>query len=280
MAYHLKRSDLTYAWGGSVRVGKFLALSRLAGVKKLVMFWCGSDTLVARGDYEAGKLHPWVAKQIHWAGSPWLAEEVRAMGLKCEYVPSTWVPAVDRLPELPNEFSVLAFLRHTERKSLYGTDVILEAARALPAVRFTLIGIVPGQKLQVPENVTVHPFSGEITPFYKAATVIWRPTRHDGLSFMALEALAYGRHVMWSYPFPGVTVAKDAKTGILELQRLLDLHHAKSLDLNRAGADHVARNFSAANIRDNILARWKNIVEPHIAASVVDSQCVPGSSLS
>src|SRR5271155_3629843 len=54
MAYHLKRSDLTYAWGGSVRVGKFLALSRLAGVKKLVMFWCGSDTLVARGDYEAG----------------------------------------------------------------------------------------------------------------------------------------------------------------------------------------------------------------------------------
>src|SRR6266403_1239163 len=39
--------------------------------------------------------------------------------------------------------------------------------------------------------------------FYKRASVVWRPVRHDGLSFMVLEALGHGRHVLWTYEFPG-----------------------------------------------------------------------------
>src|SRR5271168_2867890 len=88
---YLRRSDLAYLWGGRLTLGKFLSVARLLRKKKLIMFWCGSDTLAARKHSEAGRVDPWIVEKIHWAGSPWLAEEVRAMGLRCAYVPTTWV---------------------------------------------------------------------------------------------------------------------------------------------------------------------------------------------
>src|SRR5208283_483312 len=75
---YLQRCDLAYSWGGRLTLGKFLSVARLLRREKLVMFWCGSDTLEARKDYDSGHVDPWVAERIHWAGSPWLTEEVRA----------------------------------------------------------------------------------------------------------------------------------------------------------------------------------------------------------
>jgi hypothetical protein len=259
--YHLQQCDLAYTWGGRITMGKFLAAARALQKKKLVMFWCGSDVLEARTDFEAGKVDPWVTEKIHWAGSPWLAEEVRAMGLKCEYVPSTWVPAVESLEDLPRKFSVLAYLPDAERVSLYGIDQVLEVAGAMPEVDFTIVGLQPGQRLIAPANVVVHERTSYLAPFYRNATVIWRPARHDGLSFMALEALAHGRHVMWSYPFTGAIHTRDAGAGRMELERLFELHQAKRLEINRTGAEFIAQNFSPAKIREGILSRWKTIVK-------------------
>ncbi|GAC1684447.1 MAG: hypothetical protein PVS2B2_23460 [Candidatus Acidiferrum sp.] len=261
MTHQLLRCDLAYTWSGRITMGKFLSMARRLGKQKLVMFWCGSDVLEARADYEAGKMEPWIAEKVHWAGSPWLAEEVRAMGLECEYVPSTWVPAVRRPIELPKNFSVLAYLPDAERVNLYGIDQVIAAARQMPNVEFTIVGLRPGQTLSVPGNVRLQGRVSEMTSFYRDATVIWRPARHDGLSFMALEALAHGRHVIWSYPFPGAYLAREIDPARMELERLLELHHAKKLEINWVGAEHVARDYCADKIRMNILTRWRAIVE-------------------
>jgi glycosyltransferase involved in cell wall biosynthesis len=225
------------------------------------MFWCGSDVLEARTDFEAGRVDPWITEKIHWAGSPWLAEEVRAMGLNCEYVPSTWVPAIEQIEDLPKKFSVLAYLPDANRVGLYGIDQVLEVARAMPQVDFAIVGLQPGQSLNTPANVTVHGRVSYLTPFYRNATVVWRPARHDGLSFMALEALAHGRHVMWSYPFSGAIHVRDASGGRIELERLYELHQARRLEINRGGAEFISQNFSPETIREGILSRWRKIVE-------------------
>jgi Glycosyl transferases group 1 len=258
---YLHRCDLAYSWGGRLTVGKFIAMARLLRKEKLVMFWCGSDTLLARRDFDAGRVDHWVAERIHWAGSPWLADEVRAMGLACEYVPSTWVHIPDTLPPLPQKFAVLAHISSAERVELYGIDYLFEVARRMPQVEFHVVGILPGETLSSPENVTVHGRVPSMVPFFERTSVLWRPARHDGLSFVALEALGHGRHVLWSYPFPESVVAKDATSGYEELQRLHDLHQRGELQLNRAGADYIAANFAPAVIREGLVSRWKRIIE-------------------
>lgn len=262
MTHYLQRCDLAFSWTGRITMGKFLTVARLLRKKKLVVFWCGSDVLFAEREYEERKfVDPWIAEKIHWAGAPWLAEEVRALGLKCEYVPITWVQPVTRLSPLPRQFSVLAYTPNTDRLELYGIDQVLEVARAMPAVPFTIVGLLPGQKLDVPENVQLREWTEDLTPFYRNSTVLWRPTRHDGMSFMALEALAHGRHVIWSYPSPGVIQSRHASTARIELERLMDLHRDRRLELNHAGADFIAKNFSPMAIRDGMLAGWRKIVQ-------------------
>jgi hypothetical protein len=242
-------------------MGKFLAAARLLRKKKVVIFWCGSDVLEGQAEYRAGKSDPWVAERIHWAGAPWLADEVRAMSLKCEYVPITWVPPVEELSPLPKVFSVLSYLPDASRVSLYGIDQVCEAAQKMPYVRFTIVGLRPGQSLKVPANVVVRQHQPNINQLLRETTVLWRPTRHDGLSFTVLEALAHGRHVIWSYPLTGALLARDAATSRAELERLFDLHETNALDVNSLGAEFVACNFSPDKIRDEFLSRWRTIVE-------------------
>jgi len=262
MTHYLQRCDLAFSWTGRITIGKFLSVTRLLRKKKVVLFWCGSDVLFAQQEYEARRfVEPWIAEKIHWAGAPWLAEEVRAMGLNCEYMPITWVQPVRVLSPFPRKFSVLAYTPNTHRAELYGVDQVLEVARAMPTIPFTIVGLLPGQKLDAPDNVQLHGWVEDMTPFYRNATVVWRPTRHDGMAFMALEALAHGRHVIWSYPSPGVIQSRDASTARIELERLLELHQTHRLELNRPGAEFVAANFTPTRIRDGMLERWRQIVQ-------------------
>lgn len=260
-AAYLQRCDMAYSWGGRLTMGKFLSVARLLRKEKVVMFWCGSDTLSARKDFDAGRVDTWAAERLHWAGSPWLAEEIRAIGLQCEYVPSTWVHVPEAVPPMPEQFAVLAHLSSAARVELYGIDHLFEVARRMPDIQFHVVGILPGERLSSPANVKVHGRVPSMAPFFHHTSVLWRPARHDGLSFVALEALGYGRHVLWSYPFPESVVAKDAVSGYQEIQRLYDLHRRGKLQVNTAGAAYIASHFTPGAIRHGIISRWRSIIE-------------------
>ncbi len=266
-AAYLQRSDMSFSWGGRLTLGKFLSVSRFLGKDKLVMFWCGSDTLSARADFDAGRVDDWVANRIHWAGSPWLAEEVRAMGFPCEYVPATWVDVPETLPPMPRKFAVLAHLSSAARVELYGIDHLFAVARKMPFVQFHVVGILPGESLSAPDNVKVHGRVPSLSPFFRDTSVFWRPARHDGLSFAALEALAHGRHVLWTYPFTGAAVAGDAVSGYTEIQRLYDLHQRDQLEINGEAAEYISARFTRAKIREGVLSRWKRLIESGAGAT-------------
>jgi glycosyltransferase involved in cell wall biosynthesis len=260
LANELRRCDLAFKWGGRITAGKFLAMARFLGKKKVVLFWSGSDVLYAKKQYASNKMSSWIAQRVHWAGAPWLAEEVRSMGLPCEYVPATWVPSVDHPFPLPPRFSVLAYLPDINRVSLYGIDIVVEVARSLPSVNFTIVGLKSGRIPEAPSNVRVSGWTADMSEFYRQATVLWRPVRHDGLSFMALEALAHGRHVLWSYPFPAARLVDGAAAARAALQQLEHQHRRGVLELNEAGIDLIARDFSPDRIRNEILRRWQDIL--------------------
>jgi hypothetical protein len=185
-------------------MGKFLWAARAMGKEKIVILWCGSDVLLAKQELAEGKMDPWVASRTHWAVSPTLAEEVRSLGLSCEYVQASFVAQVACPKALPKKFSVLVFLPVADRIELYGYDRVVEVAKRLPFIEFNLVGYRDESPLPTPPNVKVHRWFGDLTEFYERATVLWRPVRHDaGISFMVLEALAHGRHALYTYPLPG-----------------------------------------------------------------------------
>jgi hypothetical protein len=260
LANDLRRCDLAYTWGGRIDLGKFLWSARLMRKRKLVMLWSGTDVSYAKKDRITKRIEHWVAEKTHWAVSPWLAEEVRSLGLQCEYVQVSFVQPIQDPSPLPKKFSVLVYLPSLDKADLYGWDQILEIARTSPNIEFVVVGVKQGETLRTPLNVKVHGWTADLTPFLKRSTVLWRPVRHDGLSFMVLEALAHGRHVLYSYPLSGCVQVTTAASARVELERLLDLHSSEALALNRKGIEVIARDFSPEKVRTEILQRWDRII--------------------
>ena len=261
-AADLWRCDLAFTWGGRITMGRFLRAARYSGTKKVVVLWCGSDVLYAQDELSAGKkVDWWVADRIHWAASPALAEEVRSMGVSCEYVQVSFVEPVAIPAALPAKFSVLVYVPTIERASLYGLDRVLEVADTLRNVEFTLMGLQRGETLKGPPNLKVYNRVDTLAPYIEQASVIWRPVRHDaGISFLVLEALAQGRHVLYSYPFPSCIHVTTAATARGEIERLLNLHESKALFLNEGGIRTIAQDFTPERVRANLFARWTEVI--------------------
>lgn len=262
-ANDLWRCDLAFSWGGRITKGRFLWAARCLGKKNVVILWCGSDVLYAQEELAAGKkVDSWVAEKIHWAASPALAEEVRSMGLSCEYVQVSFVQSVPRPASLPAKFSVLVYVPTIERASLYGLDRILEVADALRCIEFSLVGLQPGETLKGPPNLRVYNRVDTLTSHIEQASVIWRPVRHDaGISFLVLEALAQGRHVLYSYPFSDCIHVTTADAARRELERLLTLHESRALFLNEAGIQTIAREFTPERVRKNLFSKWAEVID-------------------
>lgn len=255
----LARCDLAYSWGARISMGKFLWTARALGKNKVVVLWSGSDVLFAKDHFAQGKMDPWVASRIHWAVSPWLAEEVRELGVACEHVQVSFVDVVGPMP-LPEKFSVLAYIPSLKKAELYGLDVILQVARRFPGIEFNLVGLERGNVAEAPQNLRVFR-RVDLAKFFQQATVLLRPVRHDGLSFMVLEALARGRHVLYSRPLKGCINVSDTDSVCQELRRLHELHAAGALPINETGRQYIARDYNRERVRSELLGRWRQIIE-------------------
>ncbi|MGA2420461.1 MAG: hypothetical protein ABSG69_10275 [Candidatus Acidiferrum sp.] len=255
------RCDLAYSYTGRITMGKFLRVARSLGKTKIIMVWCGSDSIFAQAEYAMGKIDPWVTQLTHWSISPWLAEEVCSLGVNCEYVPATqFVDLVPNPKPLPEKFSVLMYVRDINKGGLYGWDRMEKVARALPHIEFNLFGLVEGQTVAAPPNVKVHSWTSGFTPFLEQSTVVYRPVRHDGLSLTVLEALSHGRHVVWTYPLEGCIHAPTTDVAREELQKLYIEHQSGNLGLNEVGIRYVTANHGSEFARAELLRRFEQIM--------------------
>jgi len=263
MGNALRQCDLVYQIGGRVTIGKFLRAAKFLGKARIVMHWVGSDALEQKEVAAAGRAHPWVLKAIqHWADSEWIHKEVTAMGVSCELVPLPSPKVPDRPLPLPTDFRVLVYVPSVERSKQYGLDMILEAARQLPQIQFELVGLRDGPVPNPPPNLCFHKRIRDLTEFYKRASVVWRAVRHDGLSWMVLESLGYGRHVLWTYPFPGCIQARSASEASAHILRLYQMHQEQQLPINEEGVQFLAASeYNPQNFRNKIRMRLQKILE-------------------
>ena len=231
--------DALLQFGGPAPDALIAAATRRRN-KPVAVAWAGSDVVELSSDpAEAARIR--CRPFRHVACSSSLAEELCNLG-----IPATELrlvvaePPAARVP-LPERFTVLAYCPgNTEH--LYGVDVIIDVARRLPHVHFDIIGGC--RPAGVIENVTYHGWMEDIVPAIDGATVILRPTRHDGMPLMVLEALARGRHVIWSRRLEGAITASTAGE-IAPIIAAMDCsHRQKILQLNERGVRAVTESFS------------------------------------
>jgi len=153
----------------------------------------------------------------------------------------------DTMSPLPETFRVLTYIPDT-RHEFYGGIQIFEAARELPTLAFDVVG---GDGTWIPHplpNIVFHGWQNDLAPFYKKSSAVVRLVRHDGMGATAVEALLFGRHVLYNYPLPHTIRTPFGDSGRLvgTLRSLSDDFHRGTLRLNTAGHDWAATAFDAS----------------------------------
>lgn len=216
---------------------------------KTIYYWIGTDvsqTLAAMhaGTISAGTIRD-LQRSLHVADAQWLADELSSVGIEAsvQRLPGA-LAQPQTLDPLPGIFRVMTYIPDV-RYRFYGGLDLFEAARQLPSVTFDVVG---GTGTWIPHplpNLAFHGWQKDLTSFYQKATVVLRLVEHDGLGATAVEALLFGRYVLYSYPLPHSTLIPFGDTSrLIETLRSFSVRHqAGTLAPNTAGQTWAATAF-------------------------------------
>ncbi|HTU82233.1 MAG TPA: hypothetical protein VMF61_08895 [Candidatus Acidoferrales bacterium] len=253
--YNVFRSDVWYSIGSPITDRWVHWWARLLR-KRRVVHWVGSDI-------EHARQTAWVCKQLrsprikHLAEVDWTADELRELGMNPEIVPLPLRQRAHGVKPLPERFTILLYVPKARPEFYGGRDyeALLEdfAGEGIRAI------VVGGADVRAPEGVEMINLGwrGDLREAYEQSTVLIRLTPRDGLSLMVLEALSFGRYVMWSKPFPYCTQVSGKSDIVRELRAMLERHRAGSLLPQYAAAEMIARTYSSERAVDRILATWE-----------------------
>jgi hypothetical protein len=213
-------------------------LLALAVMKKPVIFhWIGSDVVNAL-EHPSGKIVARLCRceilvKWHLAQTSWLAKELSKVGIQAAIIPL--LPDLDfETPPLPARACVLAYLPDS-RYEFYGGKIMERLATEFPNVRF--IGTASSRRSRLP-NLQYLLWQASLDKIWRDTSILLRITKHDGLPWMLLEALAKGRQVIFSYQFPFCYRAGSFDEARTKLSEIL-----VNEKLNLEGARFVRQRF-------------------------------------
>jgi hypothetical protein len=249
----LARADLVYAIGpGIQRNGPMDVVRRTR--KPMVIHWVGSDVLHGLRTHEQGRASATLLGHAeHWADAAWLIEELGPLGIAVIERPLPMPIAIGEATPMPAEHRVLVFLPANPHAA-YDLEGTLEVISSLPEVAFTMVGgYVPAQRY---DNLHNMGFVRDMASVYREHSIYMRLSHHDGLAHSVVEALSFGRQVVWTHALGGVTRAAGKMEAIAALQSLV----AVPPRLNEAGLA-TAERYREARTVGEALEQFQRIVE-------------------
>jgi len=258
----LSRVDLVYQIGGDLRPNRlYQRIFKLK--KKLIMHWVGSDILEMQTWQAAGNSFALdlLSEAVHWAEVSWTAKELGELGVNPKIIPLTPTSFPSELKELPKEFVVLTYLPEG-KEEFYGVTQIFKLASAFPQVIFLAAATPTAKQAEIawPANVIPIGWVDRMSELYSEVVLLIRLTKHDGLSFMVLEALAQGRYVFWSYPLDGVVQIIDDEMLLINFNKLYQDFLEKKLTYNQIGYETVAEFYRPEIVWQQIQAEIKSVL--------------------
>lgn len=198
----------------------------------IVHWWIGSDTHHTTPHSRDAR--------YNWCVSPWLARLLKQrVGVSARVIPI--VPAFDPcLLRRSDTRNVLVYCP-ARREHKYCWDEMLEIARRCPSLEFRVLGKGGAPEL---DNMVHLPKIDyvDMPSVYADTRLLLRLAPSDGMSLSVLEALGFGRHVVWNWWAPGATHVSNMKEALEAIRRLIAAAPyaggvASALEV-RAQADH------------------------------------------
>jgi hypothetical protein len=224
---------------------------------RVFFFWIGTDVLDAMRDFSAkgGRARLERAKRDnHVAGAPWLTAELAEIGIEARtaYFPGIRIQYSGT--EFPKRFSVLTYIPDL-RYRFYGGPLIYDCAAALPLIHFNVIGGNGDWVHNKVSNMTFWGWQGDVGQFYRDSVVVMRIVQHDALGGSALEGLAAGRHVIYSYPLPFTQHVRfeDTRCAVAALSSMFASFSNGHLQPNLGGQEYVRTEFDLGGITHNLI---------------------------
>jgi hypothetical protein len=142
-------------------------------------------------------------------------------------------------------------------------EAVLALPRELPEIDFTLVpspaDTLPGP---LPPNLDARGWIEDMEALYRDITVYVRLTSHDGMSFMALEALSRGRYVIWTHPLEGAIQTSGLANVAGVLRQLKESHDEGRLSLNEAGRAATLARFDPERDLQRLDGALRAILRP------------------
>ncbi len=254
----IKNADLYYwIYGPGPSIKNYFHLL-IHQKPKLIIHWIGTDVL----NYQCypQKFSLKIVRKIkeiihelkgvvHLAGSPWLADELAALGIRAEFFPLTTIDLKTMSHENIGVNKTIDFLSYIPlgRFNFYGGDKLIKLAEYLPYSSFLVImpdDIDISKNINVPdhpENITLIGKTDiqRMIDIYLHSKCFLRFTEHDGLSLSVLESMFYKLHVFWTYKFPH-TIHVEKYEGLQEIMQEI----LSNWQPNEAGHNYVVKHYS------------------------------------
>lgn len=247
-----KPYSIIYHLGGCS--GLFCLLVRLKG-KRMVSHWIGTDVMRYHGKIGLMKrIGIWVHQHLvnlQLADSEIIQEELRSIGIESEVLRLLPEAIIGQVTPLPGKPVVLSYW-DDERFGFYGGDIVIGLAKEFPEIKFVIARATGKGLVDIPQNVEFLGMVDNMTELYQNSTCLIRIPEHDGLSAMALEAMANARYVIYNHKLPCTYFAADFNAARKALEEIL-----KQQQPNIEGADYIKKNFSI----DYEAARLKKLME-------------------
>jgi hypothetical protein len=233
--------------------------------RRVVKHWVGSDVLRARETVVQEQHATGLVE--HWAVAGHLVDELAEAGISATAVPLSAVDSVTPSPLPPGPLTVLSYLPN-RKFDFYSGATVLSLASRFPDVRFLVVG---GDETGHPasKNVEFLGYQQQMDSTYARSHVLLRLPVHDGLSYMVLEALDHGRHVIWNLPFEGARIGRTENEVACHIRELRASLSAGTLAFNARGREAVHATYSGSRVRDMIRSRLKAMLaKAHVRGHV------------
>jgi len=258
--FTLASCDVWYTIGSPI-TDRWLQLASRLLRKPHVIHWVGSD-IATLCDHPEILQAVQARNAMHLAEVDWTASQLRVLGFEPHIAPLPPRHSNAAATPLPDRFTIMLYVPRT-RATFYGQhsfEHLMNALRREP-VRYVIVG---GGELNVPPGVEAENLGwrDNLESVYERVTVLIRYTPRDGLSLMVLEALSFGRHVLWTQSFPFTTQIHSYADMEREIRSLILAHERGELTLQSAASKSVQRQYAPRACTLAIAQAWSEAANP------------------
>lgn len=248
----IPKVDVVYSINGTLGKSRVFDLA-LQKNKKLMMTWVGTD--VTKSKQITLPNSDYLNKAHHYCEVSWIQEELKEMNIEAKILNFfNFDKNVPYVFPVDKTLSILTYIADG-REEYYGYSKLMATAKALPDVRFTVVG-TKGLDDTL-DNVQFLGWVDNMPEIVDKHHACARLVEHDGLSGFVLESLLKARQVIYSEPLNHTLHAQNQKA-LIEKVELLKKQLASGYNLeNTDGRDFVQKTFNREKILQELIQEFR-----------------------